>query len=66
MTDPGLTDLLAAEAAAELRKLAMEHQHTAARLIALARKISPPCGDWADGHSSRRCDRPKGHEGHHG
>ena len=32
----------------------------------LVAKPGIPCGDWADGHSYRKCTRPKGHEGHHG
>jgi len=32
----------------------------------LVAKPGIPCDDWADGHSYRKCTRPKGHEGHHG
>lgn len=80
--DPGLTDLIAAhktrlggvlcecgwiggpgEWAAHLAELLTAAYTITPKLVA---KPGIPCGDWADGHSYRKCTRPRGHEGHHG
>lgn len=54
--------------------LVKDHAVHLAELLTATYAITPkliakpgiPCGDWADGHSYRKCSRPKGHEGHHG